>query len=132
MKELKIEILEFLKEESQFFTKKQIKNISLILKLISENLSGKHGSCSSGGGFYHMYFQTKDKRWIWFHSGTGDITISEPFNTAEQVYEALWDANEKVCSLVPKHHICYGEGEFNQVKTIAKDIINKDFKDIME
>jgi hypothetical protein len=116
-------IKQVVKQEGFGFGETQIKNISAILKLLIGELSGNFESCSSGGNHYHMYFQMKDNRWIWFHSATGDVTISDKFSTARGVYNAFWDRFEKVTVNIPKRHKCDGAGEFSQVKTIANDIL---------
>lgn len=125
-------IKEVVNQEGAGFSKKQLKNITAILKLIANDLSGKFSSCSSGGNFYHMFFQLNDNRWIWFHSGTGDITISDTFKTVKGVYNAFWDRQEKVTNLIPERHKCNGAGEFSAIKTISNDILNKKFKNVYE
>ena len=116
-------IKEVVTQEGYGFDDSQIKNIAAILKLLFGELSGNFESCSSGGNHYHMYFQMKDNRWIWFHSVTGDVTISEKFSTAKGVYNAFWNNWEKVTMNIPKRHKCDGGGNFSAIKTIANDIL---------
>jgi len=88
-----------MKLDFYLFTDEQEKNIRKILKGIESTLSGQTDTWASGGGFTHLAVQRTDKRWIVFHRVDSGITLSDPFETKEQVYEAFWDDNEKVCLL---------------------------------
>jgi len=54
----------------------------------------------SGGGMYHIFLQTEDKRWIGIHPAYKKLTItSEPFESPEDLYETFYEDWEKVTGL---------------------------------
>lgn len=73
------------------FAENQINDIIKILTPIQDNLTGKATLIDSGGWFFHAAFQLKDNRWIFFHAQTDDVTISEPFESVDQVVDAFFD-----------------------------------------
>lgn len=89
---------EVLDQEGMGFNKEQLSKIKRLLNKVADNLSGKFCSNSSGGGFFHMFFQLKDFTWIGYHNSSGEFTISKPFKTEKSLYNAFWDDDgEKVC-----------------------------------
>jgi hypothetical protein len=90
---------EKINKEGYGFTDKQLKNIYQIVTDISKTLNGKIFSMGSGGGFFHIFVQRTDNKWLGFHCVTGDITLSEPFKDSQglnSLYEAFWEDPEKV------------------------------------
>jgi hypothetical protein len=87
------------------------------------------GICNTGGGCNHFYFKLSSGRWVWFHGESQDITISEPIDTATQVYDALWDNEGKsVTSLaLSNYYNDKDSGNFEPVGRIVQDIREENF-----
>lgn len=117
-----------IEEHSHGFSPTQTKNIEKIVDAVSSEMTGEIDSLGSGGGFYHIFIQLKDKRWIGFHAVSGDITLSEPFKTIDELYDA-WNEDDgmNVTGMAPENFKSYGDGDFSPTKDAIRDIKEHNF-----
>lgn len=115
-------------QEINGFSKKQLKNINLICAGIKSETTGVWDHYHSGGGFYHIFVQLKDKTWVGFHAGTGDITLSDPFDTFDQLMDS-WaeDDGMTVTGKYPENFKNDGDGIFSPVNIAVHDIKERNF-----
>lgn len=130
-------LVEKIKDQSFGFTELQTKNICFIAIAIQRVLTGEVNSCGSGGNHFHIFLQMKDKRWLLFHSATGDINVSnDPYETGEQIYEAFMNDDGGDCENGKQYEYVTTalyvqtteDEEFQAPLRIAKRILNKEFK----
>lgn len=112
-----IEILARL--EPTGFKRDQIRKITYIAEYLNAAgmLEGNFSSISTGGGCYHIFFQLTNNTWVWFHSDSNDITVSDPFKTSRKVHDAFWSNWKAVTNRWPA-----GAGQLDMYKKAAESI----------